>query len=277
MQTTQEKLFRCLADVKKHVNFQPEVAMILGSGWGEFGESMEIEAILPYGEIDGFPVSTVSGHAGRFLFGRVGGVHAVIMQGRVHYYEGYSMQDVVLPVRLMGLLGAKVLLLTNAAGSVNLHYHPGDLMLITDQITSFVPSPLIGANLNGLGPRFPDMSHVYDEELCEAIRAAGRETGIPLREGVYIQFTGPQFETPAEIRMARLLGADAVGMSTACEAIAAHHMGMRVCGISCISNYGCGISKEPLSAYDVNEMTRTSAPRFRALGVQSVKNLTKFL
>ena len=221
-----EKLMRCYKTVKEKVDFQPKVALVLGSGLGDYADRMEIEAELDYHDIDGFPVSTIPGHKGRFVFGHVGEVPVVVMQGRVHYYEGYSIQDVVLPVRLMRMMGAEVLFLTNAAGGVNYDFHAGDLMMITDQISSFVPSPLIGPNMEELGVRFPDMSDVYDKELQNVIRATAKELNIPLQEGVYLQLTGPAYESPAEVRMCRILGADAVGMSTACQAVAANHMKM---------------------------------------------------
>lgn len=273
----QEKLDRCFDAVRERISFRPEVAMILGSGLGAFGEQIQVEAALPYGEIEGFPVSTVSGHTGRFLFGTVSGVPVVVMQGRVHYYEGYAMSDVVLPTRLMGLLGAKAFLLTNAAGGLNFDFAPGDFMLISDQISTFVPSPLTGPNLERLGPRFPDMSAIYDREFREIVRGEAKAAGIPLREGVYFQFPGPQFESPAEVRMARTLGADAVGMSTACEAIAARHMGLRVCGISCISNLGCGMTGEPLSSEEVDDTANRVAPQFRELVTRAVRGIGKAL
>ena len=180
------------------------------------------------------------------------------------------MQEVVLPIRLMKMLGAEILFLTNAAGGIGKEFAAGDFMLITDQIASFVPSPLIGKNVDELGPRFPDMSEIYNKELQELIRTAAREEEIPLKEGVYLQFSGPNYESPAEIRMARILGADAVGMSTACEAIAANHMGMKVCGISCISNLACGISDTPLSHAEVQQMADEKAPLFERLVTKSI-------
>ena len=197
------------------------------------------------------------------------------MQGRVHYYEGYPMTDVVLPIRLMKLLGAGILFLTNAAGGVNPEFSAGDFMLIKDQIASFVPSPLIGANLEELGPRFCDMSEVYDKDLQEIIRKTAKDLGIPLQEGVYIQLTGPNFETPAEVKMCRTLGADAVGMSTACEGIAANHMGMKICGISCISNLACGLTDQPLSHQEVQETADRVAPLFEKLVTASIVNMAK--
>lgn len=268
---TMDKLERCLAAVRRKTDFEPQVALVLGSGLGDYGKEVEVETVIPYSEIEGFPVSTAPGHAGRFLLGRVAGVKVAVMQGRVHYYEGYPMEDVVLPARLLGLMGAKALFLTNAAGGVNYTMNPGDLMLLRDQITCFVPSPLIGPNEDKLGVRFPDMSRVYDEELAGIIRTAAAGCGIPLKEGVYCQLTGPQFESPAEIRMLRMLGADAVGMSTAVEAVAARHMGMRVAGVSCISNLACGMTSAPLTSEEVNETAARVADRFTRLVTESIR------
>ena len=273
MNQVYEKLMRCYASVREKVDFKPRVALVLGSGLGNYGEQIKISQVLDYHEIEGFPVSTVPGHKGRFLFGYVDDVPVVAMQGRVHYYEGYPMTDVVLPIRLMKLLGAGILFLTNAAGGVNPEFSAGDFMLIKDQIASFVPSPLIGENLEELGPRFCDMSEVYDKDLQEIIRKTAKDLGIPLQEGVYIQLTGPNFETPAEVKMCRTLGADAVGMSTACEGIAANHMGMKICGISCISNLACGLTDQPLSHQEVQETADKTAPRFRALVTETLTKI----
>ena len=275
MNQVYEKLMRCYASVREKVDFKPRVALVLGSGLGNYGEQIRISQVLDYHEIEDFPVSTVPGHKGRFLFGYVDDVPVVAMQGRVHYYEGYPMTDVVLPIRLMKLLGAGILFLTNAAGGVNPEFSAGDFMLIKDQIASFVPSPLIGANLEKLGPRFCDMSEVYDKDLQEIIRKTAKELGIPLQEGVYIQLTGPNFETPAEVKMCRTLGADAVGMSTACEGIAANHMGMKICGISCISNLACGLTDQPLSHQEVQETADRVAPLFEKLVTASIVNMAK--
>ena len=248
-----EKLEGALRFIRGKTGFRPKAAVILGSGLGRYAGQMQIECEIPYGEIPGFPVSTVEGHDGRFIFGYVGETPVAAMKGRVHYYEGYSMEEVVRPVRILGMLGAERLLVTNAAGGINLSFQPGDLMLITDQITSLVPNPLRGENLGQLGPRFPDMSTVYDKEWRDDIRAAAAGCGVPLREGVYLQTPGPSYETPAEIRMFRGWGADAVGMSTAVEAIAARHMGMKVAGISCITNMAAGILEQPLCHEEVQE------------------------
>lgn len=275
MNPTYEKLQRCYESFRQKIDFQPEIALILGSGLGDYAEDIQIEATLDYHEIQGFPVSTVAGHKGRFIFGYVKDVPVVIMQGRVHYYEGYSMEDVVLPTRLMKMMGAKVLFLTNASGGINYDFHVGDFMLITGQISSFIPSPLIGPNLEELGVRFPDMSEIYKKDLQEIIRTSARNLNIPLQEGTYIQFTGPAYETPEEIKMARVLGADAVGMSTACEAIAANHMGMRICGISCVTNLACGVTDQPLSHEEVKETADRVAPLFKQLVTESIVNIHK--
>ena len=197
------------------------------------------------------------------------------MQGRVHYYEGYEISDVVLPIRLMKLMGAEILMVTNASGGVNASFHAGDLMLIRDQISSFIPSPLRGANMDELGVRFPDMTEAYDKTLCGIIRNTAKKEDIPLQEGVYVQLPGPQFESPAEIRMVRTLGGDAVGMSTACEVIAARHMGMRVCGISCVSNMAAGMTGGPLLHEEVQQNADLVAPRFEKLVYQSIVAIAK--
>ena len=272
-----ERLLKCYQCFKDKINFKPEVALVLGSGLGDYADTIRVEAVLDYHDIEGFPVPTVSGHKGRFVFGYVGDVPVVIMQGRVHYYEGYSMEDVVLPTRLMKMMGARVLFLTNASGSVNYDYKAGDFMMITDQISNFVPSPLIGPNEEMLGERFSDMSEIYRKDLCEIIRGAAADLQIPLQEGTYIQLSGPNFETPHEVKMCRILGGDAVGMSTACEAIAANHMGMKVCGISCISNLGCGMTDQPLSAEEVKETADRVAPLFKQLITESIVRIGKMI
>lgn len=265
-----ERLQRCYKSIEDKIPFRPRLALVLGSGLGDYAERIEIEASIDYHEITDFPVSTVSGHKGRFVFGHIGTVPVVIMQGRVHFYEGYSIEEVVLPERLMHLMGAEILFLTNACGSANPAYQAGDFMLLTDHVLYSVPNPLIGANAEELGVRFPDMSEVYDEALRKEIFACAKDLEISLREGVYMQFSGPSFETPAEVRMAHILGADAVGMSTACEAVAGRHCGMRICGISCISNLGAGLSEEPLSDEDVKVVANRVAPLFKKLVTEAI-------
>lgn len=274
MNSVYEKLIGAYNDIKNRIPFEPRAALVLGSGLGDYGDCVDVEAVIPYDEIQGFPRSTVEGHKGRFLFAKVGGTPVVMMQGRIHYYEGYPIQDVVLPVRLMKLMGAEILFLTNAAGGMGEGFGAGDFMMITDHISLTVPSPLIGHNIEELGVRFPDMSQVYDKDLQELIRDSAKTLGIPLKEGVYIQLSGPQFETPAEVRMVKMLGADAVGMSTVCEAIAANHMGMKICGISCISNLACGLSNQPLSHKEVQEVGDRVAPDFRKLVTEILSRLS---
>lgn len=275
MSKVYDKLLKCYECVREKTDFVPEVAIVLGSGLGDYAESIRVESELPYSEIEGFPVSTVPGHAGKFIFGYLEDIPVVCMKGRVHYYEGYPISDVVLPVRLMKLMGAKILFLTNAAGGINTSFHAGDLMLIKDQISVFAPNPLIGENIEELGVRFPDMSHVYDEELQQVIRRAAKDNGIFLQEGVYTQLTGPSFESPAEIRMLRTLGCDAVGMSTVVEAIAANHMGMKICGISCICNLAAGMTANPLNHEEVQEAADKAAPNFKKLVTESVKGMRR--
>jgi purine-nucleoside phosphorylase len=275
MNKVYEKIQKCLECVREKTDFVPKVAIVLGSGLGDYAEQIDVVCEIDYSEIEGFPVSTVPGHAGRFIFGYIESVPVVCMKGRVHYYEGYDVTDVVLPARLMKLMGAEILFLTNAAGGVNTSFHAGDLMLIKDHISVFAPNPLIGANIDELGNRFPDMSTVYDSELNEIIRDTAKENDIYLQEGVYAQLTGPSFETPAEIRMLRTLGCDAVGMSTVVEAIAANHCGMKICGISCISNLAAGMSNKPLCHEEVQETADMAAAKFKKLVTEAVKNFAR--
>ncbi len=275
--TEYEKLQTCLAAVREKTDFVPDVALVLGSGLGGYASRIEVVCEIPYEDLPGFPVSTVPGHSGRYIFGKVGDVKVVCMKGRVHYYEGYPVKDVVLPIRLMKLMGAKILFLSNASGGINPAFHAGSLMLIEDQISIYAPNPLIGPNIEELGTRFPDMSRIYDEELCGIIRGEAKRLGTELESGVYVQLTGPSYESPAEIRALGRLGADAVGMSTAVEAIAARHAGMRVCGISCVCNLAAGISPTPLSHEEVQAAADSAAPKFEQLVTASVQAFAKLL
>lgn len=275
MSKAYERLLKSLACIREKTDFKPLVGIVLGSGLGDYGDQIRQVAAVDYHEIEGFPVSTVTGHQGRFIFGYVGEVPVVAMQGRVHYYEGYPMQDVVMPVRIMKLMGIKYLLLTNAAGGIDPSFTAGDLMMITDQIATFVPSPLIGENIDELGTRFPDMTHIYDPALCEMMRDAAKELSIDLKEGTYIQFSGPNYESPSEVRLAGILGAGAVGMSTACEAIAANHAGLAICGISLITNMGTGISATPLSHEEVQAAGAAAAPKMQALVTAMIEKMGK--
>lgn len=271
-----ETLLRCRDEIQEKTGgFRPRMALILGSGLGNLGTQMELHAELPYREISGFPVSSVAGHAGKLLFGYLEGVPLVCMQGRVHYYEGFDIQDVVLPTRVMGLLGADRLMLTNAAGTVDPTLETPSILLIRDHILLGVPNPLRGANIDELGVRFPDMTNVYDEALSAVLRTKADALGLRLYEGVYVQLSGPSFETPAEVRMLGKLGGSAVGMSTACEAVAARHMGMRVCGLSCLSNKGAGISATPLSHEEVFEAGKQMEADMTALLRTAIRELAE--
>lgn len=275
MCNNENKLYACYDNIRRITDFVPKIAIVLGSGLGGFADDIEAVCAVNYKDIVGFPVSTAPSHKGRFVFGYVDYVSVVILQGRVHYYEGYSMSDVVLPIRLTKLLGADTLILTNASGGINTDFKVGDFMLMTDHISSFVPSPLIGENFESLGVRFPDMSCVYDKQLRDIAEKSAVQIGTKLKKGVYIQTSGPNYETPAEVRLYRALGADAVGMSTACEAIAASHAGMKTCAISCITNMACGMTDIPLSHHEVEETGELVQPVFRKLLKQMILNISK--
>lgn len=247
------ELNEAVSFIQERLPFQPELALILGSGLGDLANEIENPVKIKYDDIPHFPVSTVEGHAGQFVIGVFEGRKVIAMQGRFHFYEGYSMQTCTFPVRVMKLLGVQNLLLTNAAGGANTAYVPGDLMLITDHLNFAGSNPLIGKNDDQMGPRFPDASNVYDKHLNLEIRQIAKSLGIRLQEGVYAMSPGPSYETPAEVRMLRLLGADAVGMSTVPEALVANHMGMKVTGISCITNMAAGILDQPLHHGEVVE------------------------
>lgn len=268
-----KELEKYLSCVKTKIDFKPDVAIVLGSGLNKLAEKINVKETISYSDIDGFPISTNKMHAGAFIFGYLGDVPVVAMNGRIHYYEGYSMNQVVSPIRLMKLMGAKKLILSNAAGGISDNLNVGDLMMITDHISSFVPSPLIGPNIDELGTRFPDMTSVYDSEICKEIKNIARKNNIDLKAGVYLQTTGPNYETPAEINMYKLLGADAVGMSTVCEAIAAVHCGFKVCGISCITNKAAGITGEPLSDEEVGVAASKASDKFCLLIEELVKRI----
>jgi len=240
-----ERLDQAAAHVRSRTTLQPSVGVVLGSGLGAFADALEQPSAIPFAEIPHFPASTVAGHGGALVLGRCGGVPVAAMKGRVHFYEGYTLREVVFPVRVLARLGVKTLLLTNAAGGVNTLFAPGDLMVIEDHI-NLLGNPLLGPNEEALGPRFPDLSFAYDRRLGERALAACAEAGVRGHRGVYLAMQGPSYETPAEIRMARVLGADAVGMSTVPEVIAARHAGMRVAALSCITNLAAGVSPRTL-------------------------------
>ena len=246
-------------------SFAPKVAMVLGSGLGFLGDEVEDPICVSYRDIPHFKAYTAPGHKGRLVFGTLRGRNVAVMQGRMHHYEGYSYEEVGYAVRVLRLLGCDTLVVTNAAGGVNLDFQAGDLMLITDHIKIFMESPLRGENLPAFGPRFPDASHLYTPALQEVARTAARDLGIPLREGVYMYFPGPQYETPAEVRFARVAGADAVGMSTAPEVIVAGHCGMQVLGFTLVSNLAAGILDQPLSEQEVLDAAEACKDKFSRL------------
>lgn len=250
--------------IEKTNNFEPEIGIILGSGLGDFVNAFESIAI-PYSEIPGFETSTVQGHKGQLVFAKINGKNVVIMQGRYHFYEGHSMEKVVYPVKVMKKLGVKILFITNAAGAVNKSLVPSDLMLITDHINFMGTNPLIGVNDDTLGTRFPDMSEVYNKDLIKLTQNCTKELGFEVKQGIYAASTGPSYETKAEVDMFRTLGADAVGMSTVPEAIVANYCGLKVLGISCISNYAAGITQMPLSHHEVIETTNIAKNKFQSL------------
>lgn len=259
--------------LKEKIDFEPEIGMILGSGLGILAEEIEAPIYIKYNDIPHFPVSTVEGHAGRFVIGTLQGKKVIAMQGRFHYYEGYGMEEVTFPVRVMKRLGVKTLIVTNAAGGVNKEFKPGDLMLINDHINFAFDNPLMGKNYDELGPRFPDTSRAYDPELIGKVMEIAKENHIELKQGVYTLFTGPSYETPAEIRMVRFLGGDAVGMSTVPEVTVAAHSNMKVIGISCITNMAAGILDQPLCHEEVVE----TATKVRETFITLVKKVVEKL
>lgn len=253
-------------DIKRWQEKREKItAIVLGSGLGEFAENVQDAQILNYSEIEGFPVATNKSHKGRFVIGFINKKPVIVMEGRIHYYEGYTMKEVVTPICFMKMAGAERIILTNAAGGISNDLEVGSLMMLTDHISSFVPSPLIGENDENLGTRFPDMTHVYDLDFQERIRSTAVREKINLKEGVYLQTTGPNYETPAEIKMYKTLGADAVGMSTVCEAMMANYMQMKVCGISCITNKAAGIEDKQLNDEEVKEAAGKASHDFKKL------------
>ena len=260
-----EQYVQCANHIREAVG-EAEIGVILGSGLGDYAEALEDAKYIDYKEIPGFPQSTVPGHAGRWWTGTLHGKRVCMMQGRFHAYEGYELEQVTMPVRIMKLLGVKTLIVTNAAGGVNLDFNPGDLMIITDCINFSGKNPLTGPNIDEFGPRFPDMSRAYDRDLMALCESQAAKLGIDtIRSGVYMWFNGPCFETPAEIRFARTVGADAVGMSTVPETIIARHCGMRVLGVSCITNMAAGILDQPLNHQEVMEVGNRVKSTFRSL------------
>lgn len=268
-----ERLLKYVDDIRKITDFEPEIAIVLGSGLGNFANLIDVVAEVNYKELEGFPFSTAPGHEGKFIFGTVAGKKVVCMKGRIHYYEGYEMCDVVLPMRVMHLLGAQSAIITNAVGCMNPDFKVGSFMAVNDCIASFVPSPLIGPNIDELGVRFPDMTELYSREYIDIIKEIGKEENIDVNEGVFIQLTGPQYETASEIRFYKAMGADCAGMSSAVEAIAAHHMGMKVAEICCITNMSTGISATKLTEEEVLEIAGQVSGKFETLVKKLVERI----
>ena len=253
-------------------DFKPQIGIILGSGLGELADEY-CEIAIPYSEIPGFGMSTVTGHKGRLVFAEINGKNVVMMQGRFHFYEGHSIQKVVFPVKVMKKLGVETLFITNASGGVNPNFRPSDLMIITDHINCMGVNPLVGVNDDSMGERFPDMSEVYNVDYAELVRRTGEKLGIDLQEGVYMALPGASYETPAEVRMARILGADAIGMSTVPEAIVAVWAKMKVIGLSCICNSAAGVSGVVVSHKDVIRAANVAKEKFKALVLEVIKKL----
>ena len=257
--------------IKLKDGFKPEIGIVLGSGLHAIADEVEVVQTISYDDIPAFPKSTVKGHEGRFVMGYLEGVPVILMDGRVHYYEGYSMEEVVTPVRIMAKLGAKTVILTNSSGSMREDFKPGDLVCINDHIASFVPNPLIGQNDDKLGERFVNMSNAYDKSLREKLHKAAKDLNIELKDGVYLQVTGPTFETPAEAKAYASLGADIVGMSTACETIALRHMGIKVLGVSCVTNYCPNVESAGTSHEEVQNVAKQAGEKMVRLIKQTVK------
>lgn len=268
-----EKIQQAVEAIQGRCALKPEIGIILGSGLGNVADSVTDPIVIPYTEIPHFHPTAVEGHAGKMILGRLHGVPCVVLQGRFHFYEGYSMEQVVFPTRTICRLGIETLVLTNAAGAVNTRFRPGDIMLIEDHLNLMGENPLKGPNLAQLGPRFPDMSEAYSRTCFETLKTAAKEAGIEPQIGVYAGLLGPTYETPAEIRMYRTLGADAVGMSTVPETIAANHLGVRVCGISCITNLGAGLSPHKLTHDEVIENGKLAARKLQNILEKAVPKL----
>ena len=261
----QQRIHAAADYIRARISYRPTIGMVLGSGLGDFADTLEDAVRIPYAEIPNFPVATAPGHVGALVFGKKQGREVVVLQGRIHFYEGLTQQQITLPIRVLAALGVKTLVLTNAAGGVNTNFKPGTLMMISDHINYSGANPLIGPNLDDFGPRFPDVSDLYTKQLRCAVKEAAQKAGIELQEGVYMMFSGPNYETPAEVRMAKIVGADAVGMSTVPEALVAGHCGVNVVGVSCITNIAAGLSDQKLDHSEVLEIADRIHDTFQGL------------
>ena len=273
-QVIYENIKETAAAIERRCKLKPEVGVILGSGLGSVADHLTEVTTIPYAEIPHFYPTSIEGHSGQLILGKLNSVPVVMLQGRFHYYEGYSMEEVVFPTRVICALGIQTLLLTNAAGGINTAFRPGDLMIIEDHLNLMGDNPLKGMNLSQLGPRFPDLSDAYSKTCIEVLRATASELQIPIHQGVYGGLIGPTYETKAEVRMLRTLGADAVGMSTVPESIAANHLGVQVCGISCITNLAAGLSPAKLTHQEVMEVSKIGAEKLKRLLNTVIPRLT---
>ncbi len=261
--------------IQGRFNVKPKIGIVLGSGLGIYVDQIQNKTIIPYQDIPHFKRTTVEGHEGRLILGEVHGVPVAALQGRMHPYEGHPMEEIVHPIRTLAALGIEMLFVTNASGGINLDYHPGDLVAIEDHINLSGRNPLVGPNIAELGPRFPDMSQAYDPELRELLKKVAKNHHVNLKSGVYCSVLGPTYETPAEIRMLRILGADLVGMSTVSEVIAANHLGLKVAGVACITNYAAGIKLEKLSHADVKKVAEKAMVGFATILTETIGELKK--
>lgn len=267
------KLLTAMDFLRPKIGQNPKIGLVLGSGLGHFVDQLQDQIIIPYSEIPHFKPTSVEGHPGRLIVGRIQDTWMAVLQGRLHAYEGHDMEDIAFPVRVLATLGIEILILTNAAGGINTQYHPGDLVLIHDHINLMGKNPLVGPNITELGPRFPDMTEAYDRQLIQLFTQNAKEVGIPLKSGVYCSVLGPTYETPAEVRMIRAIGGDMVGMSTVPESIAANHLGLKVCGISCITNMAAGIGGEKLNHEDVGREAHKMLGSFSQLLLKTIPQL----
>lgn len=268
-----EKIIESTEYIKKIIDIKPEIGLILGSGLGDLAENIKNKVEIKYSDIPNFPVSTVKGHDGKLIIGELEGKDVIAMKGRFHYYEGYSQADTTIPVRVMKMMGVKNIIVTNAAGGVNKDFNAGDLMIIKDHINLSGSNPLIGKNDDRIGPRFPDMSDAYSKDKRKLVKDCAKELGINIKEGVYVYLSGPNYETPAEIKMLQILGGDAVGMSTVPEVLTAVHCGICVIGISCITNMAAGISQNKLNHEEVIETTERVKNDFSKLVTKIIKKI----
>ncbi len=269
------KILEASTYLSSKISVKPKIGIVLGSGLGIYIDQIQNKTVIPYEDIPHFKRTSVEGHSGALIFGEVQGVNVVALQGRLHPYEGYAMEEIVLPVRVLAALGIEILFLTNASGGINTNFHPGDLVIINDHINLSGRNPLVGPNIAELGPRFPDMGNAYDKELREVLSTVAKNHHVDLKTGVYCSVLGPTYETPAEIRMLRILGADLVGMSTVPEVIAANHLGLKVAGVACVTNYAAGIKEEKLSHADVKKVAEKAMVGFATVLTETIGELKR--